>query len=213
MLKKRCGMIAHEDHNQPREQPFPCYRKACAKSLEPGLGDVVSANLQCLVNKLCEAATSSFCCRLMPLIARLAQISSIFQKRPPGRWQNWRSLADGNIQFAVRYFIKKFIAQNYGYRSKTIESIGGRVAAEGRSLADIPKLSAPRPVCLWGPTWRLQARVSATGPEAKSKASIRDISSRIRGVPHDPANLIGREAATWDRGRSYAHERGSFDTE
>jgi hypothetical protein len=52
------------------------------------------------------------------------------------------------------------------------------------------------------------------GPEAKSAASIRDISSRIRGVPYDPANLIGREAATpWDRGRSYAHERGSFDTD
>jgi len=46
-------------------------------------------------------------------------------------------------------------------------------------------------------------------PEAKSTASIRDISSRIRGVPYDPANLIGREAATpWDRGHSYAYQRG-----
>jgi hypothetical protein len=32
--------------------------------------------------------------------------------------------------------------------------------------------------------------------------------------PDDPANLTGREAATpWDRGRAYAHDRSSFDTE
>jgi len=31
---------------------------------------------------------------------------------------------------------------------------------------------------------------------------------------NDPANLTGRDAATpWDRGRSYAFDRGSFDTE
>lgn len=51
-------MTAHEDHNQPR---FPCHRKACSELLEPELADVVSGSLQCLVNKLCEIATSSYC--------------------------------------------------------------------------------------------------------------------------------------------------------
>ena len=43
-----------------REQPFPPgIRRACVKFLEYGLGDVVSRNLQCLVNKLCKTATTA----------------------------------------------------------------------------------------------------------------------------------------------------------
>ena len=40
---------------------FPArLRGACVEILEAKLGDVVSGDLCCLVNKLCEAATSSY---------------------------------------------------------------------------------------------------------------------------------------------------------
>ena len=42
-------------------------------------------------------------CRLMPLVAKYP---AIFQNNRLAAVQNWRSLADGNIQFAVRYFIE-----------------------------------------------------------------------------------------------------------
>jgi len=63
--------------------------------------------------------------RLMPLVAKY---SAIFQERPAG------SCSDGNIQFAVRYFIiPEWNSQpSITDRSKTIESIGGRVAASGQ---------------------------------------------------------------------------------
>jgi len=82
---------------------------------------------------------------------------------------------------------------------------GGQVSGQAGSR---PTSGLP----LWADMAAAGQDMSATGSEAKSAASTRDISSRIRGVPYDPANLIGREAATpWDRGRSYAHQRGSFD--
>src|SRR5262249_26078234 len=52
-------------------------------------------------------------------------------------------------------------------------------------------------------------------PALISTASLRRWrSAELAAGPTNPANLTGREAATpWDRGRSYAHDRGSFDTE
>ena len=50
--------------------------------LEPKLGDVVSGDLWCLVNKLCEAATSSY---YAPSDAARREISSSLPKTT--RWQ------------------------------------------------------------------------------------------------------------------------------
>ena len=57
-------------------------------------------------------------------------------------------------------------------------------------------------------------------PKFRQRLAVDDLSQpcglkeNFGGVDHDPANLIGREAATpWDRGSSCAHEWGSFDTD
>ena len=47
--------ISHPNSISP-----PVLPGACVEILEPKLGDVVSGDLCCLVNKLCEAATSSY---------------------------------------------------------------------------------------------------------------------------------------------------------
>ena len=57
----------------------------------------------------------------------------------------------------------------------------------------------------------LGADMAAAG-QKRNRQRPPGLSCRIRGVPYDPANLIGREAATpWDRGRSYAPQPCSFD--
>jgi hypothetical protein len=61
--------------------------------------------------------------RLMPLVAKY---SAIFQERPLVDVQNWQSLADGNIQFAIRYFI---IPERNSQPSITDRSKPSRVSA------------------------------------------------------------------------------------
>ena len=76
------------------------------KLLEPELGDVVSGDLWRLVNKPCETATSSYYAAVMLLVRKAHEI--IQQPYKNGRLaavHNWRPLADGNILFAVRYFL------------------------------------------------------------------------------------------------------------
>ena len=111
----------HKDNNQSRTAIPPVVPRACVKYLELRLGDVVSRNLQCLVNKLCETATTAITLSSDPASR---EISSNL----PGTagWQLFgilRSLADGNIQFAVRYFMIPKLNSQPGItdRSKTIE--------------------------------------------------------------------------------------------
>jgi len=47
-------LAAHEDSQLAANSHSPAIRKAWVKFVERRLGDVVSRNLRCLVNKLCE---------------------------------------------------------------------------------------------------------------------------------------------------------------
>ena len=114
-------------------------------------------------------------CRLMPLVAKYP---AVFQKRPLAAVQNWRSLADGNIQFAVRYFIisERNSRPRITDRSKTIESIGGRVAASGQSCPPTNdrswrKAAIRRNVRSWGakPTSWSHAGTSQFDPNRTSR--------------------------------------------
>jgi hypothetical protein len=61
---------------------------------------VVSGNLQCLVNELCETSLEQLlrCCS-----SQIGEIFVILQRT--AGWQLWRSLTGGNILFAFRCFV------------------------------------------------------------------------------------------------------------
>ncbi len=106
--------------------------------VEPKLGDVVSGDLWSLVNKLCETDHEQLLrCRLMLLVARLVKLSSNrFKNGRQVAVQIWRPLADGNIQFAVRYFVVP--ERNAKPRITAIAAKPSRVSAGACPLRDIP---------------------------------------------------------------------------
>jgi hypothetical protein len=109
--------------------------------------------------------------RLMPLVAKY---SAIFQERPLVDVQNWQSLADGNIQFAIRYFIipERNSQPRITDRTKTIESIGGRMAASGQK-------SRSRSGLMRRPLW-----VKLRSPEVQpgSRLCLQERTSSVRPV-------------------------------
>jgi hypothetical protein len=65
-------LAAHEDSQLAANSHSPAIRKAWVKFVERRLGDVVSRNLQCLVNKLCEPPNQLLHRRLIAFLAKIS---------------------------------------------------------------------------------------------------------------------------------------------